>query len=195
VIRPGPGRHGPTLDDRPGVRDGVGLPAHVPEPHQRVCAVSAAERLAERGLTIPPAQVIPPGVRLTYRRLVRWENVAYLAGHGPTHGESWGSPLGRVGAEVTVEEAVAAAELTALNVLGTIERELGDLDAVACWLKINGYVNAIEGFTEHATVINGFSDLVLDLYGEDRLAARTSVGVPHLPFDMPVEVDAVIALR
>ena len=56
-------------------------------------------------------------------------------------------------------------------------------------------MNAVDGFTEHATVINGFSDLVLDLYGPDRLAARTSVGVPHLPFDMPVEVDAVIALR
>jgi enamine deaminase RidA (YjgF/YER057c/UK114 family) len=160
-----------------------------------VCAVGLAERLAERGLTIPPAQVIPPGVRLTYRRLVRWENVAYLAGHGPTLGEGWGSPLGKVGADVTVDEAVAAAELTALNVLGTIEGELGDLDAVACWLKINGYVNAVDGFTEHAKVINGFSDLVLDLYGEDRLAARTSVGVPHLPFDMPVEVDAVVALR
>ena len=95
---------------------------------------------------------------------------------------------------MTVEEAVAAAQLTALNVLGTIERELGGLDGIACWLKINGYVNAVDGFTEHATVINGFSDLVLDLYGPDRLAARTSVGVPHLPFDMPVEVDAVIAL-
>ena len=156
--------------------------------------MSVAERLAERGLTIPPAQVIPTGVRLTYRRLVRWKNVAYLAGHGPTHGDGWGSPLGKVGAEVTLEQAVAAAELTALNVLGTIERELGDLDVIACWLKINGYVNAVNGFTEHATVINGFSDLVLDLYGEERLAARTSVGVPHLPFDMPVEVDAVIAL-
>jgi len=96
---------------------------------------------------------------------------------------------------VTVEEAIAAAELTALNVLGTIERELGDLDSIACWLKINGFVNAVEGFTEHATVINGFSDLILDLYGDDRLAARTSVGVPHLPFDMPVEVDAIVALR
>jgi enamine deaminase RidA (YjgF/YER057c/UK114 family) len=157
--------------------------------------MGVADRLAERGLTIPPAQVPPPGVRLTYRRLVRHENVAYVAGHGPTHGEGWGSPLGKVGADVTVEEAIAAAELTALNVLGTIERVLGDLDAVACWLKITGYVNAVDGFTEHAKVINGFSDLVLDLYGEDRLAARTSVGVPHLPFDMPVEVDAVIALR
>lgn len=157
--------------------------------------MTVAARLAERGLTIPPAQVVPPGVRLTYRRLVRWENVAYIAGHGPTHGDGWGSPLGRVGDAVTVAEAVAAAELTALNVLGTIERELGDLDGIDCWLKINGFVNAVAGFTEHATVINGFSDLILDLYGGDRLAARTSVGVPHLPFDMPVEVDAVVAIR
>ncbi len=157
--------------------------------------MGVAERLSERGLTIPPPQVAPAGVRLTYRRLVRWEGVAYIAGHGPTDGEGWGSPLGKVGAEVTVEEAVAAAQLTALNVLGTIERELGSLELVACWLKINGYVNAVDGFTEQARVINGFSDLVVELFGEERLAARTSVGVPHLPFDMPVEVDAVIALR
>jgi enamine deaminase RidA (YjgF/YER057c/UK114 family) len=155
--------------------------------------MAVAEQLAERGLEIPPAQVIPQGVRLTYRRLVRHGKVAYIAGHGPTHGAGWGSKLGKVGREVTIEEAVAAAQLTALNVLGTIERELGGLDGIECWLKINGYVNAVDGFTEHA-VINGFSDLVLDLYGPDRLAARTSVGVPHLPFDMPVEVDAVIAL-
>jgi enamine deaminase RidA (YjgF/YER057c/UK114 family) len=153
-----------------------------------------ADRLAERGLEIPPAQVIPPGVRLTYRRLVRHGDVAYIAGHGPTHGEGWGAKLGKVGRELTVEEGVAAAQLTALNVLGTIERELGGLDVVASWLKINGFVNAVDGFTEHATVINGFSDLVLDLYGPERLAARTSIGVPHLPFDMPVEVDAVVAL-
>jgi enamine deaminase RidA (YjgF/YER057c/UK114 family) len=157
--------------------------------------MGVAEKLEERGLTIPPPQIVPAGVRLTYKRLVRWGDIAYIAGHGPTHGEGWGSPLGKVGRTVTVDEAVAAAELTALNVLGTIERELGGLDNVACWLKINGYVNAVDGFSEHATVINGFSDLVVDLYGDDRLGARTSVGVPHLPFDMPVEVDAVVALR
>ena len=153
-----------------------------------------ADRLAERGLVIPPAQKVAPEVKLTYRRLVRYGDIAYVAGHGPTHGEGWGSKLGQVGRELSVEEAVAAAQLTALNVLGTIERELGDLDGVACWLKINGYVNAVDGFTDHARVINGFSDLILDLYGLERLAARTSVGVPHLPFDMPVEVDAVVAL-
>jgi hypothetical protein len=117
----------------------------------------------------------------------------YVAGHGPTWGEGWGSPLGKVGQEVSIEEGVAAAELTALNVLATIERELGDLDQVACWLKINGYVNAVPGFTEQARVVNGFSDLILELYGLDKLSARTSVGVPDLPFGMPVEVDAVIA--
>ena len=134
-------------------------------------------------------------MRLTYNRIARLGDVAYIAGHGPTYGDGWGSPLGKVGRDVTVAEAVAAAELTALNVLGTIERELGGLDTVARWLKINGYVSAVDGFTEHAKVISGFSDLVVDLYGRDGLGARTSVGVPHLPFDMPVEIDAIIALR
>jgi enamine deaminase RidA (YjgF/YER057c/UK114 family) len=151
------------------------------------------DALAIKGWTIPPAQVPPPDVRLTYRRTTRWGDIVYVAGHGPTFGEGWGSPLGQVGGPVSVEEAVAAAQLTALNVLGTIEREVGSLDEVACWLKINGFVNAVPGFTEHARVVNGFSDIVLELYGLEKLAARTSVGVPHLPFDMPVEVDAVLA--
>jgi enamine deaminase RidA (YjgF/YER057c/UK114 family) len=94
---------------------------------------------------------------------------------------------------VSIDEGFAAARLTALNVLATIDRELGDLDQVACWLKVNGYVNAVPGFTEHARVVNGFSDLILELYGIDKLSARTSVGVADLPFGMPVEVDAVIA--
>jgi enamine deaminase RidA (YjgF/YER057c/UK114 family) len=151
------------------------------------------DSLNELGLTLPPAQVVPEGMTLTYRRLVRWGDLVYVAGHGPTWGDGWGSPLGKVGQEVSIEEGVAAAELTALNVLATIERELGDLDQVACWLKVNGYVNAVPGFTEQARVVNGFSDLILKLYGLDRLSARTSVGVPDLPFGMPVEVDAVIA--
>src|SRR4051795_4670887 len=99
------------------------------------------DSLAALGLSLPPAQVIPEGMTLTYRRLVRWGDVVYVAGHGPTWGEGGGSPLGKVGQELSIEEGVAAAELTALNVLATIERELGDLDNVVCWLKINGYVN------------------------------------------------------
>jgi enamine deaminase RidA (YjgF/YER057c/UK114 family) len=155
--------------------------------------VRVRDSLERLGLSLPPAQVIPEGVALTYRRLVRWGDIVYLAGHGPTWGEGWGSPLGKVGAEVSIEEGIEAARLTALNVLATIDRELGDLDQVACWLKVTGYVNAVPGFTEHARIVNGFSDLILELYGLDKLAARTSVGVADLPFGMPVEVDAVVA--
>jgi enamine deaminase RidA (YjgF/YER057c/UK114 family) len=155
--------------------------------------VGVRDSLERLGLTLPPAQVVPEGVALTYRRLVRWGEIVYIAGHGPTWGEGWGSPLGKVGDEVSIDEGIAAAQLTALNVLATIDRELGDLDEVACWLKVNGYVNAVPGFTEHARVVNGFSDLILELYGIDKLSARTSVGVADLPFGMPVEVDAVIA--
>lgn len=151
------------------------------------------DSLEQMELSLPPAQVVPEGIALTYRRLVRWGDIVYLAGHGPTWGDGWGSPLGKVGDDVSIEEGVAAARLTALNVLATIDRELGDLDQVACWLKVNGYVNAVPGFTEQARVVNGFSDLILELYGIDKLAARTSVGVADLPFGMPVEVDAVIA--
>jgi enamine deaminase RidA (YjgF/YER057c/UK114 family) len=150
-------------------------------------------RLESLGLEIPPAQVVPEDVTLTYRRLVRFRETVWIAGHGPTDGEGWGSKLGKVGRDLSVEEGVAAARLTALNMLGTIERELGSLDDVTCWLKVTGYVNAVAGFTEQARVVNGFSDLLLALYGSDKLAARSAVGVADLPFGMPVEVDAVIA--
>jgi enamine deaminase RidA (YjgF/YER057c/UK114 family) len=150
------------------------------------------DKLARRGLVIPPPQVAPAGVNLTYRRLVRDGGLVYISGHGPTLGPTWGY-LGKIGVDLTVEDGVAAAELTALNVLGTIKRELGNLDGVGTWLKVTGYVNAIAGFTEQARVVNGFSDLLLDLYGQDKLAARTSIGVADLPFNMPVEVDAVMS--
>jgi enamine deaminase RidA (YjgF/YER057c/UK114 family) len=153
--------------------------------------VTIREKLTARGLEIPPGQVIPAGVRLTYRRLARSGSLVFLAGHGPTNGDQWGY-LGKIGRELTVEDGVAAARLTALNVLGTIERELGSLDGVTQWLKVTGYVNAVDGFTEQAKVVNGFSDLLVDLYGPDTIAARTSVGVPDLPFGMPVEVDAIL---
>lgn len=149
------------------------------------------DKLAERGLDIPPGQVIPPGIQLTYRRLTKSGVIVFVAGHGPTNGDGWGF-LGKIGRELSVDDGVAAAQLTALNVLGTIERELGPLDGVRQWLKVTGYVNAIEGFTEQARVVNGFSDLLVDLYGPDTLASRTSVGVSDLPFGMPVEVDAIL---
>lgn len=152
------------------------------------------DKLSERGLAIPPGQVVPAGVQLTYRRLARSGNLVYVAGHGPTLGDQWGY-LGKIGRDLSIDEGIAAAQLTALNILGTIERELGTLDGVAQWLKVTGYVNAVDGFTEQAKVVNGFSDLLLDLYGPDTIASRTSVGVSDLPFGMPVEVDAILEWR
>jgi enamine deaminase RidA (YjgF/YER057c/UK114 family) len=154
--------------------------------------MSISETLRELGLEVPPAQIVPNGVRLTYRRLSRWNELVYVAGHGPTWGDGWGSPLGKVGGDLTLEEGAAAAQLTALNILGTIDRELGSLDAVQQWLSLTGYVNGAPGFTEHATVLNGCSDLLLTLYGDEKLASRASVGVPDLPFNMPVEISAVL---
>ena len=148
-------------------------------------------RLAELGLTLPPAQIVPAGMHLSYRRAVRHGEIVYVAGHGPTLGNDWGC-LGKVGGDVSLEQAVDAARLTALNILATLQRELGNLDQIGTWLKVTGYVNAVPGFTDQAIVINGASDLLIDLYGVERLAARTSVGVPDLPFGMPVEIDAVL---
>ena len=149
------------------------------------------DKLRERGLSIPPAQVAPPGVQLTYRRLTRSGPLVFIAGHGPTMGEDWGY-LGKIGRDLTIEDGIQAAQLTTLNMLGTIERELGSLDGVTRWLRVTGYVNAIDGFTEQARVVNGCTNLLLDLYGSEALPTRTSVGVSDLPFGMPVEVDAIL---
>ena len=146
------------------------------------------------GLTIPPGQVIPAGMRLTYRRLARSGNTVYVAGHGPTVGDGWGY-LGKIGSDLTIDQGIAAAQLTALNILGTIERELGSLDDISHWLRVTGYVNAVPGFVEQARVMNGFSDLLLELFGERAIPTRTSIGVADLPFGMPVEVDAVLEWR
>ena len=153
--------------------------------------VTLRDRLEELGLEIPPGQIVPLGIHLTYRRLTRSGSLVFIAGHGPTKGDGWGF-LGKVGRDLSVEDGVAAAQLTALNVLGTIERELGPLEGVTRWLKVNGFVNAVDGFSEQARVINGFSDLIVELYGPEGLASRTSVGVPDLPFGMPVEVDVIL---
>ncbi len=105
-------------------------------------------------------------------------------------------PRGKVGAEVTVEQAYASARQTALAILGSLKRELGDLDRVAAWLRVFGMVNVAPGFNQTPAVINGFSDLILELYGEEAgRHARSAVGMAALPFDIPVEIEAEVAIR
>src|SRR6476661_4204238 len=141
-------------------------------------------RLAALGLVLPAPMQVPPNVRLPFTNVRIRGNRAYIAGHGPQHPDgSLAGPFGKVGAEVSVEEGYQAARLTAVSMLGSLQRELGDLDRVTSWLRVFGMVNSAPGFTQQPQVINGFSDLILELYGREVGAhARSAVGMAALPF-------------
>src|SRR5829696_6245115 len=116
-------------------------------------------RLEEMGLVLPEATRVPPGVSLPFAWVRVRGNRAYISGHGPTNPDgSIGGRLGKVGAEVSPEEAYRSARLTGLAVLASLKRELGDLDRVTAWLRVLGLVNAAPGFNQTTRVINGFSD-------------------------------------
>jgi enamine deaminase RidA (YjgF/YER057c/UK114 family) len=153
-------------------------------------------RLAALGLVLPAPMQVPPGVRLPFTNVRIRGNRAYIAGHGPQHPDgSLAGPFGKVGAEVSVDEGYQAARLTALSILGSLQRALGDLDRVAAWLRIFGMVNAAPGFTQEPAIINGCSDLILELFGPDIGAhARSAVGLAELPFRLPVEIEAEVEI-
>jgi enamine deaminase RidA (YjgF/YER057c/UK114 family) len=100
-----------------------------------------------------------------------------------------------VGADVTEEQAYEAARATALAMLASLRRALGDLDRITAWLRVFGMVNAAPGFNRSPAVINGFSDLILQLWGPDAGPhARSAIGVAELPFNIPVEIEAEVAV-
>ena len=150
------------------------------------------ERLRELGLTLPDVTGPPPGTRITLRMARRSGNLLYLSGNGPLRD---GQPAyrGKVGADVSLEEAYEAARLTGLNLLAVIKAELGDLERVGAFVKTLGFVNSAPGFTQQPAVLNGFADLIVDLYGEERgLHARSAVGVAELPWGIPVEIETIV---
>lgn len=154
-------------------------------------------RLAELGLILPPVVKVPPGVDLRFRFVRVVGRRALVSGHSPQAMDgSVAGPFGKVGGELTVEQGREAARRTALSMLGSLQRELGDLDRVACWVRVFGMVNSAPGFTRQPAVINGFSDLILDLWGPDAGAhARSAVGMAELPFGIPVEIEAEVELH
>lgn len=151
-------------------------------------------KLAEMGLALPEPMQAPQGMRLPFAQVRVRGNRAYIAGHGPLNADgSLAKPLGKVGAEVSLEQGYQAARLVALAILGSLKRELGDLDRVTAWLRVFGMVNSAPGFNQQPTVINGFSDLILELYGpEVGQHARSAVGMAGLPMNIPVEVEAEV---
>jgi enamine deaminase RidA (YjgF/YER057c/UK114 family) len=151
------------------------------------------DRLAALGLELPAPLVAPPGVRLPYEPLRVHGDLAYISGHGPFDGDRQ-LASGRVGAELSVEEGYDAARATGLSMLASLKQELGDLDRVTGWIKALGFVKCAEGFNVTPAAINGFSDLILALWGDAGRHARSAIGAGELPLGMPIEVEAIVAL-
>lgn len=155
------------------------------------------ERLANLNITLPPAVVAPPGVVLPFAFVNVRGHRALISGHGP-QGEDGSivGPFGRVGQEVSIDEGYHAARLVGLSMLGSLQRELGTLDRIDGWVKALGMVRCDADFAQHPAVINGFSDLILEVFGDEvGRHARSAVGMSSLPFGMPVEIEAEVALR
>jgi enamine deaminase RidA (YjgF/YER057c/UK114 family) len=149
------------------------------------------DRIGELGLTLPRPFEPPPGMVFKFD-LVRVSGPhAYVSGHLPMDGPDV-LVQGRVGAELTVEEGYEAARLTTLSILAGLRQELGDLDRVTGWVKAFGMVSCAPGFDKPPAVINGFTDLVLEVWGDAGHHARTAIGAGQLPFGVPVEIDAVV---
>ena len=151
------------------------------------------DRLAERGLALPAPLAAPSGVRLPFAPVRLHGGLAYISGHGPFDGDRV-LVTGSVGADVSVEQAYDAARATGLSMLASLKQELGELDRVTEWVKALGFVKCAEGFNVTPAAINGFSDLILDLWGDAGRHARSAIGAGELPFGIPVEIEAVVVV-
>lgn len=152
--------------------------------------MSADAKLEELGLELPTAPK-PGGV---YTPLVIVDGFVYVSGHGPLKPD--GSMItGRVGDTITEEDGHAAARQTGLAILATLKAQLGSLDRIERTVKVLGMVNAAPDFARHPQVINGFSQLMIDVFGENGRGARSAVGMGSLPQGIAVEVEAIFKLK
>ncbi len=148
------------------------------------------ERLTLRGLDLP----IPPAPVANYVRAVRAGNLVFLSGHGPNqqNGCQW---QGKVGQELDLEQARAAAESAMLNLLASLKAEIGELSRVQRVVKLLGMVNCAPDFGAQPQVINGASDLLVDLFGDRGRHARSAVGMAALPNNIPVEIEMIVEVE
>ena len=140
-------------------------------------------------------QLITPSAPVAnYVKAVRVGNLIYLSGHGPDK-PGGGLVIGKVGSDLTLEEAVAAARLAGISLLSTLKAEIGNLNKVKLIVKVLGMVNAVPTFEKQPQVINGCSDLMVEVFGENGKHARSSVGVASLPSNIPVEIEMIVELK
>jgi len=154
-------------------------------------------KISALGLQLPAPIKLPAGVTFPFQFVRVAGTRAFISGHGPQNPDgSIAAPLGKVGRDLTVEQGYQQARIVALAVLASLQRALGDLDRVRQWNRVFGMVNSAPGFNRQPAVINGFSDLILELYGPAAGGhARSAVGMAELPFDIPVEVEAEVDLK
>ncbi len=149
--------------------------------------MGAEAKLAELGIELPEA----PSPAGNYVGAVAVGDLVFLSGMGPRRADG-GSIAGKVGDALSVEEGYQVARLVGLNALAALRREIGDLDRVRRVVKVLGMVNAAPDFRDHPKVINGFSDLMVEVFGEAGRGARSAVGMGSLPFQIPVEVEMIV---
>ena len=151
--------------------------------------MTIASQLQDMGITLP-APLEPPG---NFELVTVHGGLAYIAGHGPFDGSTQ-LMAGRIGDDLTLEDGYEAARLTALSMLASLQRELGDLERVTRWLRAVGYVHCAPRFGQNAAVTNGFSDLVVELWGDAGRHARSSPGQGPSPLNVPIIIDAIVAV-
>jgi hypothetical protein len=155
------------------------------------------DKLKQLGLVLPPPLQAPPGTNLPFQFVRIVGTRALISGHGPLNADGGlAQPLGKVGRDLTAEQGYQAARLTTLAMLGSLQRALGNLDRITAWTRVFGMVNSAPGFNRQPGVINGCSDLILELFGEQVGAhSRSAVGMAELPFDIPVEIEGEVEIE
>ena len=147
------------------------------------------ERLASLGIVLPP--VFPPAAN--YLACVIDGDLVYVGGHGSIAGAE--VMRGKVGSDLSLDEGRTAARMTALSILATLQAELGELDRIERIVKVFGMVNAAPGFDQMPAVVDGCSDLLVEVFGEAGRHTRSAVGLAELPFGIAVEIELIARLR
>ena len=148
-----------------------------------------SERLNQLGIELPA--VFPPAGN--YLACVVIDDTIHVGGHGPINGSH--IIRGKVGGDLTLEEGQSAARATGLSILATLQQELGDLDRIERIVKVFGMVNVAPGFNQTPAVIDGCSDLLVDIFGDKGRHTRSAVGMAELPFDIAVEIELTARIR
>lgn len=148
------------------------------------------QQIKNRNITL----INPVAPTANFVKAVTVGKMVYLSGHGPDKPEG-GQVIGKVGTELDVEAGKAAARLVGISLLSSLKKEIGSLNRVKRVVKVLGMVNADPSFTQHSQVMNGFSDLMVEVFGEAGKHARSSVGMNSLPGNIPVEIEMIVELK